>query len=192
MEYYMGYFPFFIDIENKQGLVVGGGKVAAEKISKLAPFHSYITVVAPSILKDLLHNQHIQCIQRKFLDDDICGKTYVIAATNDEPLNQYISDLCKAQGILVNVADDKDKCGFLFPSLVTSGSLCIGISTGGASPRIASIYREKIQKEIPANMEEILLYLTACRKWAKENIPDERERRLYLINEAEQCIRKLC
>lgn len=28
----MKYFPFFIDIENKSGLIVGGGEVAAEKV----------------------------------------------------------------------------------------------------------------------------------------------------------------
>ena len=27
----MGYFPFFMDIEGKKGIVVGGGKVAARK-----------------------------------------------------------------------------------------------------------------------------------------------------------------
>ena len=175
----MKYFPFFIDIENKSGLIVGGGEVAAEKVFRLQPFHSNITVIAPAILDKLLHNKHIQCIERKF---------NVIAATNDRQLNKHISDLCKKQGILVNVVDDMKQCGFIFPSLVTSGSMCIGISTGGASPSIASIYREKIQKEIPENMEEILLYLAECRKWAKENIHNDNERKHYLKEQAKRLL----
>lgn len=31
----MGYFPFFIDIKGKKGLVIGGGRIAEHKISKL-------------------------------------------------------------------------------------------------------------------------------------------------------------
>ena len=34
----MGYFPFFIDIENKNCLIVGGGEVALRKIKKLIPY----------------------------------------------------------------------------------------------------------------------------------------------------------
>ena len=174
----MKYFPFFIDIENKSGLIVGGGEVAAEKVFRLQPFHSNITVIAPAILDKLLHNKHIQCIERKFKDDDIYNKFYVIAATNDRQLNKHISDLCKKQGILVNVVDDMKQCGFIFPSLVTSGSMCIGISTGGASPSIASIYREKI----------ILLYLAECRKCAKENIHNDNERKHYLKEQAKRLL----
>ena len=33
----MAYFPFYIDIENKNILVVGGGTVALRKIEKLSP-----------------------------------------------------------------------------------------------------------------------------------------------------------
>lgn len=30
----MAYFPFFIDIENKKGLIVGGGRIAAHKAKR--------------------------------------------------------------------------------------------------------------------------------------------------------------
>ena len=42
----MGYFPFFIDIENKKCLIVGGGNVALRKIKKLIPYRPEIKVVA--------------------------------------------------------------------------------------------------------------------------------------------------
>ena len=34
----MGYFPFFMEIEDKKGVVLGGGQVAARKVEKLLPF----------------------------------------------------------------------------------------------------------------------------------------------------------
>ena len=33
----MAYFPFFIELSQAQGLVVGGGRVALRKIEKLLP-----------------------------------------------------------------------------------------------------------------------------------------------------------
>ena len=34
----MAYFPFFVDLQGKKGLVVGGGRVAARKIQALLPY----------------------------------------------------------------------------------------------------------------------------------------------------------
>ena len=45
----MGYFPFFMDIAGKKGVIVGGGKVAARKVEKLIPFGPVLTVVASRV-----------------------------------------------------------------------------------------------------------------------------------------------
>ena len=42
----MSYFPFFENIDDKNFLVVGGGKIAAEKVARLRAFTDCITVVA--------------------------------------------------------------------------------------------------------------------------------------------------
>ena len=42
----MAYFPFFIDIENKKGLIVGGGRIAAHKAEKVKPFGVKITIIS--------------------------------------------------------------------------------------------------------------------------------------------------
>ena len=49
----MAYFPLFIDLNQKQGLVVGGGPVAARKIRTLLPYGPHLTVCAPSVLPEL-------------------------------------------------------------------------------------------------------------------------------------------
>ena len=46
----MSYFPFFREIEGEKCLVIGGGKVAARKISRLKGFGVKIKVVAPSLI----------------------------------------------------------------------------------------------------------------------------------------------
>ena len=44
----MGYFPFFVDLDGKQGLIVGGGIVALRKIENLLPYGPQLTVAAMS------------------------------------------------------------------------------------------------------------------------------------------------
>lgn len=44
----MGYFPFFVDLEGREGLVVGGGAVALRKLQKLLPYGPRLTVAARS------------------------------------------------------------------------------------------------------------------------------------------------
>ena len=49
----MPYFPFFMELEGREGLVVGGGAVAARKIEKLLPFGPRLTVAAPELLPEI-------------------------------------------------------------------------------------------------------------------------------------------
>lgn len=113
----MAYFPFYIDIENKNILVVGGGTVALRKIEKLSHFKPSITVVSPKICREIL-KFNVKAVEREFDDNDLNGAFCVISATDNEQVNSHIFELCKEKNILVNTVDDKEKCGFIFPALV--------------------------------------------------------------------------
>ena len=49
-----------------------------------------------------------------------------------------LADLARATRVLVNVEDVMDYCDFQTPAIVRRGRLTLSISTGGASPAIAS------------------------------------------------------
>lgn len=184
----MGYFPFFIDLKDRQGLIVGGGRVALHKIKKLLPFEPSLTVVAPEILPEIEEIPAICCRRCEFAAADLEGIFFAIAASDREEVNEAVSRLCMEKGILVNVVDDKDKCGFLFPSLVKEGALTIGVSTGGASPRIAMTVRDRAASELPGHMEEILDYLASIRSLGKEKIEDARLRAEFFKETADFCM----
>ena len=184
----MGYFPFFVDISGKRGLIVGGGKIALEKITKILPFGPKLVVVAPEILPEITQMKDIVCEKRIFTEQDIEGAAFVIAATNEEAVNETISRLCQERGILVNVVDDKEKCGFLFPALVKEGSLTIGISTEGASPQVAVSLKKQIASELPDQMDAILDYLSALRPVGKERIADGADRAAFFKEMAVLCM----
>ena len=50
----MGYFPFFVDLKGKKGLIVGGGTIAYHKICKLLPYESDLEVIAKSFNDEIL------------------------------------------------------------------------------------------------------------------------------------------
>ena len=172
----MSYFPFFIDIKDKPCLVVGGGTVALRKIEKLLPFGVEITVVSPAFCAEVEGMEGIQRIQRKFHPMDIVGKLFVIGATDDEAVNQQISDLCRAEGTLVNIVDDREKCSFFFPALVKKGEFVAGFSTGGGSPLAAQYIRQKVEDAVPDGFDRVVEVLSAVREQVKTEISDIRKR----------------
>ena len=42
----MGYFPFFVELKDTPGLIVGAGRVGLHKIKKLIDYGPQLTVVA--------------------------------------------------------------------------------------------------------------------------------------------------
>lgn len=200
----MGYFPFFVELKGKRGLIVGGGIVAERKVRKLLPYEPELLVVAPEIddgiwklseeikekRKKNEDTSELILSERDFETTNLEKMDFVIAATSDETLNARIAKLCEERNILVNVVDDKEKCGFLFPSLIREGKLSIGISTEGASPRVATTFRARLSADIPERMEEILDYLEKIRPFAKMAIEDDKKRAAFLMELADVCMGK--
>ena len=173
----MGWFPFFIQLEGARGLLVGGGRVALRKAEKLLPFGAQLTVVAPCICPPLAALPGLTLCRRAFADSDLSpAPDFVIAATGDRALDRRIAALCRARRILVNVVDDPVACGFYFPALVQRGRLCIGISTGGASPTAAAWLRQKIEALLPPGFDGILDRLAARREAVKAEGGSEAKR----------------
>ena len=106
-------------------------------------------------------------------------------AGGDEELDEHITSLCNDKGILINVVDVKDKCDFIFPSVVSRGKLEIGISSSGASPRITTLLAGEIDNILPDNIEEILDYLEKLRPYAKQKISNDVLRARFLSYMAE-------
>ncbi|WP_294386873.1 bifunctional precorrin-2 dehydrogenase/sirohydrochlorin ferrochelatase [uncultured Ruminococcus sp.] len=172
----MAYFPFYIDIENKNILVVGGGTVALRKIEKLLPFKPSITVVSPKISTEILR-LNVNTINREFADGDLENVFCVISATDNEQVNAHIFDLCSAKNILVNTVDDKEKCGFIFPALVQKNSVTVGITTSGKSPIYAKYLKEQFLNMLENTNSDTTETLWQYREYIKENTVDEELRK---------------
>lgn len=172
----MGYFPFFIDLEGREGLVVGGGATALRKLQKLAPYGPVLTAVSPEFCPEIREMAGVALLRRPFDPALLEGKFFAVAATDDPAVNRQVAGLCRERGILVNAVDDREACTFLFPALVKRGELSVGVSTGGSSPSAAVWLKDQIAALLPQNIEEILTYLDGRRAWARSRFPSGAER----------------
>lgn len=164
----MAYFPFFVDLRDRPGLVVGGGRVAARKVRTLLPFGPRLTLCAPALLPELEALPGLTVRREPFSPALLEGAFFVLAATDDRALNRRVARLCRERGIPVNVAAPGEESTFLFPSVVQRGPLTVGISTGGTSPSAAHYLREQIEGLLPEHVEDILLWMDAVRQELKD------------------------
>lgn len=175
----MAYFPFFVDLEGREGLIVGGGAVAARKVQKLLPYGPRLTVAAPEILPELGALPGLTLLRRAFDPAMLEGKRFVIAATDDREANRAVAALCRERGIPVNAVDDKEQCTFLFPALVKRGDLTVGVSTAGASPSAAAWVRRRVSEAVPEDFGALLEYLASLRPIVRARVPEERRANLF-------------
>lgn len=183
----MAYFPFYIDIEKKDILIVGGGAVALRKVEKLLPFNPVITVVSPEICNEIV-KLGVKTVKRVFADSDLDGMFCVISATNNSQVNEHIYRLCSEKNIPVNTVDDKERCTFIFPALVKKNGITAGITTSGKSPVYAKYIKEQLiqlLENINADTVEVLWKYRAA---IKASINNEEERKEIFTRLLNMCV----
>lgn len=129
------FFPLFMDLTEKNILVVGAGKIAVRRIKTIVDFVNGVTVVAPQIEPSIFEladgNKKVVIVERCYEDEDLENKDIVLAITDDHALNEEIVNKCHEKGILVNAAHDQSLCDFYFPGVVRKDSMVVGISVCG-------------------------------------------------------------
>jgi len=179
----MGYIPIFLDVTERQCVVVGGGEVAARKVETLLEAGAQVTVVSPQLsppLEAFVARGLVTHIARDYERGDIFGCVLVYAATDDPKLHRELAAEARALGIPVNVVDVPGLCTFISPAVVNRGDLQIAISTGGASPAFAARLRRALENQFGTEYALTLEVLRAARRrlHAEEIDPANRTRRL--------------
>lgn len=137
-------YPIVLDLTGVHVVVVGGGAVALRKIEGLLNAHADVTVVAPAAT-DEIRELPVQVVARAYEPDDLSTARLVITATDDPAVNAKVAADAASRGIWVNSADDPANCTFILPAVARAGPITVSVSTGGASPALASHLRSEIQ-----------------------------------------------
>ena len=143
------FFPVSIDLNNKNILVIGAGKIALRKVETLMSYNCNILIITKDILEEkfleLEKNNKIKILKNQEFEEKFLENIFlVIAATDDEVLNKNISQLCINKNILVNNITSKDDMNVRFASIYEKDDIQIAISANG-NPKKAIEIKNKIK-----------------------------------------------
>ncbi|MFK3866348.1 siroheme synthase CysG [Pseudoalteromonas rhizosphaerae] len=178
----MQYLPIFTKLDNKPVLVVGGGEVALRKCRAFLKARADVTLVAPWFcdeLKEHAQNNDVTLIDAFFDESHLDGKMLVIAATDNDDVNNSVFELANARNVFVNVVDDQPKCTFIFPSIVDRDPITIAISSAGTAPVLARRLREKLETLIPQHIGPLASLVGSFRDKVKQRFTSFADRRQF-------------
>ena len=143
------FFPVSIDLNNKNVLVIGAGKIALRKVETLLNYNCNIIVITKDILEErfleLEKNNKIKIFKNQEFEEKFLENIFlVVTATDNEILNKEISQLCMSKNILVNNISSKDDMNVRFMSIYEKDDIQIAISANG-NPKKAVEIKNKIK-----------------------------------------------
>ncbi len=166
-------------------LIVGAGVIAARKVALLLAAEARITVLAPAMgeaIAELAHGGKLTFIAGEFTPDHLPGQRLVVAATNDEAINEAVSQAAHQAGVLVNVVDDLARSNCIVPAIIDRDPVLVACSTGGSSPVLATELRAQLEAVLPSRLGDLARFARRHRAAVKAQVPDLAARRRFWLS----------
>ena len=157
----MKHLPLFFDVAGRKVVVVGDGPIADRKAG-----------TARSAGADVLQVSAAEAA-------DFAGAVAALVATGSEAGDRAAHVVAKAAGVPVNVADRPALCDFILPAIVDRGDVVVAVSTGGASPTLATVLRGRIEAALPERIGALADLARTFRRQANALISRSAERRAF-------------
>jgi len=176
-----GFYPLTLTptfFKHRTVLVIGGGKVAERRVKHLLAAGATIQLISPTLtptLSELATAGKFEYLGRGWQPEDVANfpaALLVFAATNDLAVNQAVAEVARANGRLVNVADDPLNCDFTLPAVLRQGEINLTVSTG-ASPALTAHLRQKLAEIIGPEYSELARLMGKLRPNVKSSLPLE-------------------
>ncbi len=149
-------FSIELNLEGRNVLVVGGGRIALRKVKTLLPTGARITVVAPQFDPEFTTIPSIVLKSRPYEPLDLRGIFMVFICTDKPDINAQVSNDARARRILVNNACDYLDGDFIVPARMDFGeNIAVTVSTQGRAPSLAKKLKQKIQTEWAEGLEQV-------------------------------------
>ena len=179
----MEQLPIFLELEGKRVVVTGGGTIAARKADLALKAGADVLVVAP----ELGHEFHALSSHPKLRHRagtpaaaDLDGALIAFSCLDDDAEDRSFVELARANRVLVNVPDTPDLSDFVMPAILDRSPLVVAISSGGASPLLVRIIKERLESTIPAAFGNLARFLGEVRTKVAQRMTDLRSRRRFL------------
>ena len=174
-------YPVVLNLRERAVLIVGGGKVATRKVTRLLHEGSNITVVAPHASQQIEQwatEGRLRLYKRAYQPADMLGMQLVFAATNKPSVNAQVAREAQQRGIWVNVADSSASSDFTLPAIASFGQLQLAIDTGGGGPALSRQLRQYLAKHLHNGWQEGAAIFSALRALVRP-LQDEATRRHF-------------
>ena len=172
--------PIQIDLNERECLVIGGGKVAVRKVKTMLSYRAKVTVLSPDIsseLNRLFEKEMISYQADTYRPVYLENKFLVICATNEVEVNRRAARDCIERGILVNSVSDPALCTFFLPALYRNGPLTLTVSTAGKSPALACRLRDELAGNLDHAYANFAEFLGHARVMILGKVQDQDRRR---------------
>ena len=176
------YYPIYLDIEDRDVVIIGGGSVCARKAETMMKYGARVTIVSPEFTEEIEQwaaEGKLTLRRKQYEEGDIDGANIVIASTDNQLVNEKIAADCRRRRIPVNVVDVTPLCEFIVPAIIESGSIQLAVSTGGKSPAVARTLKEDLQRMIGPEYAEVNDVLGTLRDGAKATLPTDLDRKAF-------------
>lgn len=184
-------YPVELRLSGRPVLVVGGGEVAARKVAGLLRAGADVRAVSPAFCPQLMETQELTKILRPYGPECLEDVCLVFACTDDRAVNATVAADARARGIWCNVADEPAECDFFVPAVHRQGELSISVGTGGASPRLAALLRDRLASLSGPEWGILIEELARARDLVKTRVADPGLRRQILDTLCTECSIKL-
>ncbi|MCB1337685.1 MAG: uroporphyrinogen-III C-methyltransferase [Maritimibacter sp.] len=181
----MDYLPIFLDVAGKLVVVDGGTTVAARRIERALNAGARVVNFDPNPGEEVqafFGHENLTHHARVPEEADFEGCLVAYGASEVPERDALLYAAAKRYGALANVADEKEYCDFITPSVVERDPLTIAISTGGAAPVVARILRARVEAMLPAAYGRLADFLSGYRDRIAERIKGGTARRRFWEN----------
>jgi uroporphyrin-III C-methyltransferase/precorrin-2 dehydrogenase/sirohydrochlorin ferrochelatase len=171
--------PLFLKLRGKKVVVVGGGRVAAQRAEALFATGADLTVVAP-LIDPRIRTLGVVLVARSFTPADLDGAWLAVAAA-PPAVNREVRAAGEARRLFVNAVDDPEDASAYTGGVLRRGPLTIAVSTAGRAPALAGLLREGLEAVVPEEIEAWVQEARALRQRQRaEGVPMADRRPLLL------------
>lgn len=154
----MDYFPLFCRLQGKRCLLVGAGEVAERKARLLLEAGADLWVGARDFspaFRQWAQQQAVTLLPGEFDPHWLTDCWLVVAATNDDAVNQQVAAVAERQRIFCNLVDAPQQASAIMPSIIDRSPLMVAVSSGGRAPVLARLLREKLEAMLPQHLGQL-------------------------------------
>jgi precorrin-2 dehydrogenase/sirohydrochlorin ferrochelatase len=170
-------YPVMLELADRRCVVIGEQAIREGKVDGLlAAGADDVVIVEPSVDDRFEGVAGVRVERRAWRPGDMDGAFLAVASSDDAATRAAIAREARARGVLVNVLDDIPQCDWAAPAVVRRGDLVLAIGTGGMSPTIARLVRERLQHGFGAEWAEVLRIVGEVRRETLPALPDFAER----------------